>query len=216
MLSWRLAKSLETLRRQINEAAPARSKSADGTIGDAAHASRSSDHNPWVKDAGIGVVTALDITHDQRNGVDCAAIAEALRASGDPRLKYIIWNSRIWNPSKSPSWRAYSGANPHDKHVHISVSPTKARYDDANPWAWGSAKPAPAAPAVGAAPLIYQGIAGQDAHVARAKTGLIKALKDEPGFGPLLDGLVRGFQAQLGLKPDGKVGGYTWPHIPKS
>src|SRR5262245_17058562 len=119
-MSWRLAKSLEVLRQQIDEAAPKRAKSSDGTIGDAAHASRSSDHNPWVKDGGIGIVTAMDITHDPRNGVDCGAIAEALRASGDPRLKYIIWNRQIWTPAKSKNWRPYTGTNPHDKHMHVS------------------------------------------------------------------------------------------------
>ncbi|HKV33547.1 MAG TPA: hypothetical protein VJP89_04485, partial [Pyrinomonadaceae bacterium] len=61
-MAWRVAKSLLRLREQINELAPNRSKASDGTIGDAAHASRKSDHNPWVKDGSIGVVTAMDIT----------------------------------------------------------------------------------------------------------------------------------------------------------
>src|SRR5215472_9581086 len=61
---WRVAKSLARLRTQINDAFPQRSKSSDGTIGDAAHASRSSDHNPWIVDDGIGVVSAFDVTHD--------------------------------------------------------------------------------------------------------------------------------------------------------
>lgn len=210
-MSWRLAKSLETLRKQINEAAPGRSKASDGTIGDAAHAARGSDHNPWVKDAGIGVVTALDITHDPRNGVDCAAIAEALKASGDTRIKYIIWNRRIWTRAKSQGWLAYTGANPHDKHIHISVASTKERYDDARPWAWGAAQPNADAGTVEELPLLSEGEMGHPEHVARAKVALIKALQAEPGFGPLLDGLVRGFQARNKLKADGKIGSYTWP-----
>jgi murein L,D-transpeptidase YcbB/YkuD len=210
-MTWRLAKSLETLRAQINEAAPKRSKASDGTIGDAAHSSRSSDHNPWVKDAGVGVVTALDITHDPRNGVDCDAIAEALKASRDLRIKYVIWNRRIWTPAKAQAWRSYTGANPHDKHVHISVVATKNRYDDTKPWAWGAAKPNADAGTVEELPLIFQDITGHDAEIALAKVGLIRALQNEPGFGPLLDGLVRGFQKQKKLKVDGKIGSYTWP-----
>jgi peptidoglycan hydrolase-like protein with peptidoglycan-binding domain len=210
-MSWRLAKSLETLRKQINEAAPGRSKASDGTVGDAAHATRASDHNPWVKDGAVGVVTALDITHDPLNGVDCAAIAEALRASRDPRLKYIIWNRRIWTPTQSPNWRAYKGVNPHDRHVHVSVISTKARYDNEGPWAWGAAKTNTAADVVEDLPLLHEGITGQDAHIALAKAALQIALKAEKGFGPLLDGLARGFQKQHGLKVDGKIGSYTWP-----
>ena len=56
-MTWRLARSLETLRAQINRIAPNRSKVSDGTIGDAKHASRSSDHNPWAKDGGVGDIT---------------------------------------------------------------------------------------------------------------------------------------------------------------
>lgn len=133
-MAWRVAKSLETLRKQINAAHPKRSKANDGTIGDAAHASRSSDHNPWVKEGIMGVVTALDITHDPANGVDCGKIAEALKASADLRIKYIIWNKRIWNPDVSDRWRKYSGSNPHDKHFHVSVKSTKALYDSEKPW----------------------------------------------------------------------------------
>ena len=69
-MAWRVAKSLLKLRDQINAHAPKRSKKSDGYIGDAAHASRSSDHNPWVKDGKMGVVTAADFTHDPAGGFD--------------------------------------------------------------------------------------------------------------------------------------------------
>src|SRR5688500_3284745 len=68
---WRVAKSLLTLRDEVNQAAPQRSKASDGTIGDAAHCRRQSDHNPWVRDGNIGVVTAMDITDDPTHG--CSA-----------------------------------------------------------------------------------------------------------------------------------------------
>jgi hypothetical protein len=212
-MSWRLAESLKTLRRQIDEAAPGRTKSSDGTIGDAAHASRSSDHNPWVKDGRTGVVTALDVTHDPRGGVDCEAIAAALRKSGDDRIKYIIWNRRIWNPDKAPDWRSYAGANPHTKHLHLSVRPERARYDDAREWDWGGAKASPTAAPADVRPMLIQGVAGQDIYVARAKEALIAALGKEAGFGPLMDGLLRGFQRQQGLGADGKIGAYTWEKL---
>jgi hypothetical protein len=134
---WRLAKSLEKLRSQVNETWPRRSKASDGTIGDPAHASRTSDHNPNA----AGVVCALDITHDPKNGVDAGKLADTLKLSRDPRIKYIISNKRIWNPSVSKDWRPYTGSNPHSKHVHISVVSDKKLYDAVTPWALGSMKP---------------------------------------------------------------------------
>src|SRR5690606_32869264 len=114
---WRLAKSLDVLRGQINKAHPSRSKISDGTIGDAAHSSRNSDHNPWVKDGAMGVVTALDITHDPDNGVNIQQLADALVASRDDRIKYIICNGKIVSGSGQGNpawvWRNYTGANQH-------------------------------------------------------------------------------------------------------
>jgi hypothetical protein len=133
MTSWRVARSLDTLLSQVNAAAPLRSRASDGSIGDAKHASRSSDHNPWVNVSGIGVVTARDFTHDPKH-FDAHKFAEVLKASGDRRLKYVISNGRIWNPSISQGWRPYRGANPHDKHTHVSVKPLKALFDDTTPW----------------------------------------------------------------------------------
>ena len=139
-VSWRVARSLLVLRRQIDGRAPRRDKVHDGTIGDAAHATRNSDHNPWVMDGSIGVVTAMDITHDPANGCDAGLLAAAIRASRDRRVKYVIWNRQIANASpigNAPAWtwRPYTGANPHSKHVHISVRPEAATRDSEGEWA---------------------------------------------------------------------------------
>jgi hypothetical protein len=138
--AWRVAKCLLALRDQVNQRTPNRKKLSDGTIGDVAHAARTSDHNPWVRDGAVGVVTAMDITHDPGGGCDAGALAEAIRASRDPRVKYVIWNRRIANSSSiagaAPwTWRPYDGANPHDKHVHLSVKPEKTAYDLTTTWA---------------------------------------------------------------------------------
>ncbi|MES2044608.1 MAG: DNA/RNA non-specific endonuclease [Pseudomonadota bacterium] len=138
-INWRIAKALLKLRDQVNATAPNRKKGWDGTIGDAAHASRSSDHNPWIVDGGQGVVTALDITHDPQGGCDAGKLAESIRTNKDKRVKYVIWNRRIANASPIDgqptwAWRPYSGANPHDHHVHISVAAKKAQYDATSPW----------------------------------------------------------------------------------
>ena len=136
---WRPAESLLALKQQINAAFPGRKTGSDGIVGDASHQTRASDHNPWVTDGGKGVVTAMDITHDPASGCDAGKIVEVLRASRDPRIKYLIWNRRIANSSAIGSvapwtWRSYTGTNPHDHHFHLSVKPDKPLYDDAGPW----------------------------------------------------------------------------------
>jgi hypothetical protein len=132
---WRVAKSLLTLLSAVDAAFPGRSKASDGTIGDAAHAGRESDHNPWVKDGLVGVVTAIDITHDPASGCDASRIVAALVASRDRRIKYIIWNRQIVNSTVSPwLWRTYRGPNPHTQHFHLSVSSSKSHFDDESPW----------------------------------------------------------------------------------
>jgi hypothetical protein len=137
--AWRIAKSLLRLREQVNARFPTRNKREDGAIGDAAHATRNSDHNPWVRDGSMGVVTAVDITHDAHSGCTGEALAEAIRGSRDPRVKYIIWNWRICSSSRvggtaAWAWRPYRGDSPHNKHIHISVKPAKTAYDDASDW----------------------------------------------------------------------------------
>jgi hypothetical protein len=136
---WRVAKALLALREQVNAMAPNRRKKSDGTIGDAAHATRASDHNPWVREAGVGVVTAMDLTHDPTGGCDAGALANALLASRDPRIKYVIFNRRIASHLRKGAaapfeWRPYGGSNPHTHHVHISVREMKTAYDATDPW----------------------------------------------------------------------------------
>lgn len=128
-MTWRVARSLTVLLNQLNAAYPTRSKVSDGSIGDAAHATRDSDHNPWY---GPGIVTARDFTHDPDDGIDCHKLAGQLVASGDKRIKYVIWNRRIWTPAAG--WRDYTGTNPHTAHLHLSVVASPL-CDDTTAWA---------------------------------------------------------------------------------
>lgn len=132
-MAWREANSLLHLRDQVNAKWPNRSKDSDGTIGDEHHSQRLSDHNPDAH----GVVTAMDITHDPAHGFDSYKFADLLLAAQDKRLKYVISNRRIGSGPRGTSpakWRKYTGANPHDHHVHISVIDEAALYDDKSDW----------------------------------------------------------------------------------
>ncbi len=139
-MSWRVAKSLLTLRDQVNALYPNRDKSSDGTIGDERHQATHSEHNPDDN----GVVRAMDISNDPAHGVVSDKIAHALIDSRDPRIMYVISNSKICSATVHPwEWRDYGGSNPHDHHFHISVVADPAKYDDTRPWT-----------AIGATPLV--------------------------------------------------------------
>ncbi len=144
-MSWRVAYSLggdskSGLLGEINAFAPGRDTASDGSIGDAAHAARTSDHNPWVTWDGVGIVRARDFTHDP-DKFPGQALADALEKKmreGHPALRsgsYIIWNHRILSYDRlSEGWRPYTGSNPHEHHVHLSVSTAHSGYDSTAPW----------------------------------------------------------------------------------
>lgn len=208
-MRWRLADALVTLRAQVNEMFPTRSKDSDGSIGDAAHASRSSDHNPWFSEAGIGIVTAIDITHDPKSGCDSYAMAEAFRAARDPRIKYIISNRKICAGSDGPqpwAWRPYSGANPHDHHVHVSVKPVKSFYDSTAPWRIDMAGAKADASYAAPPPTLRKGSRSDDVRTLQRLLGVAV----DGVFGPKTEAAVKAVQADAGLVVDGIVGPQTW------
>lgn len=146
LTSWRVAPAAHAVLRQANIVAPDRDRSSDGTIGDPAHSSRSSDHNP----SSDGYVYAVDLTDDDASGIDCREIARQIVERRDRRVKYLISEGRMIRSypllkdgrvvTPAWTWTTYSGANGHFKHLHVSVL-AKWR-NDASFW-W--VPPAPAA-----------------------------------------------------------------------
>lgn len=209
-MAWRLAESLKTLRQQVNLAFPERSKVSDGSIGNEEHASRSSDHNPWVHDGKIGVVTAIDLTHDPKHRFDSYQFAEALRKSKDSRIKYIISNRRICSPDqKAWAWRPYKGKNPHDHHCHVSVKSDKASYDSTKSWDFNSmhGKPIDVASAAHELPrTIRRGDQGADVE----KLQKLLNISTTGVFTEQVASAVKAFQNSKDLVADGVVGAQTW------
>ena len=117
--------------RQATALWPKRKKASDGLLPSSAHlaASPNSDHNTGL---------AVDLTHDPKNGVDCAKLFEELKE--DPRVSYLIFDKKIWNRKYAKRGnRPYTGKNPHTKHLHISILPDKA--NDTSPWFWWMNQP---------------------------------------------------------------------------
>jgi hypothetical protein len=120
-LAKRAAPAAIAALRQATALRPKRKKASDGLLPSKEHVHQNpnSDHNSGY---------AVDITHDIVNGIDCAVAFENLKA--DPRVKYLIFNSKIW--SKEKGIRDYTGPNKHTKHLHISIKETCG--DDTSPW----------------------------------------------------------------------------------
>lgn len=216
----RPAKSLVTLRDQINALSPHRDKSSDGMLASGPHhvVNPNSDHEPHVMDGSVGVVTALDITNDPAQGINSETLAEALRTAQDSRIKYLISNRKIASGTGQGQpawrWRPYTGTNPHNHHCHISVKADPAAYDSAAPWTItmtiqpGAANAPIAAPSD---PVLQEGASGAD--VKRLQT-LLNAKGVPVGvdgvFGEKTNDAVKAFQKAKGLVPDGVCGRHTW------
>jgi hypothetical protein len=117
--------------RQATALWPKRKKLSDGLLPSLAHqkASPNSDHNTGL---------AVDLTHDPKNGVDCAQIFEKLKE--DERVSYLIFNKKIWSRKHAKRGnRVYTGSNGHTKHLHISINPDMA--NDTSPWFWWMNQP---------------------------------------------------------------------------
>jgi hypothetical protein len=134
---WHLADSLSVLLREVDTRWPNRSKKSDGTIGDAQHAARRSDHNPNKR----GSVNALDITYP---GVDPKLIIEAVKKH--PSAAYVIFDKKIY--MRIYGWKAqpYSGKSPHKDHLHISIMQSKSAEEDKTSWLYKEKKKLPKYP----------------------------------------------------------------------
>jgi len=110
--------------RQATAISPSRKKASDGLLPSRAHLKQNpnSDHNSGL---------AVDLTHDPKNGIDCADIFKKLQ--DDPRVSYLIFNHKIWTPQRGVD--IYTGSNPHTNHIHISIKENRSK--DTSPWfAW--------------------------------------------------------------------------------
>ena len=118
------APALLTLRAQLDTRWPRRSRASDGIL-------RSEEHRRTSPKSEHTAGDAIDITHDPKHGPDLDALAAALLK--DPRTRYVIWRRRIANVEREGgAWRPYSGASPHEDHLHLSLFAD--RRDDASPW----------------------------------------------------------------------------------
>lgn len=143
MSDWVADLGVLKLRSQVDEAAPKRRRDSDGFKGDDAHAARTSDHNPEEPPPPgnpHNQVDAVDLTHDPANGADMGVVTESIRRSRDRRVKFVIFNGRMFASyarigRKAWEWGPYDGSDRHEGHAHISVN--DEHHDETQNWEIG-------------------------------------------------------------------------------
>jgi hypothetical protein len=136
MTDWILIPCLRALFMEFNRIAPSRDHASDGAKGDAAHEQEVSDHNPDevgkvpIHDADhINEVHAIDVDDTLRESdLTMEKVVQFLlgrcRSGAEKRLRYMIYNRRIWSASSGWVQKTYTGASPHTEHAHFSASYT--------------------------------------------------------------------------------------------
>lgn len=151
MSEWFLAPALAQLRKEVDAKWPKRDKASDGTIGDASHSARPSEHNPCWGCSGRseGIVRAIDIDNNGAPNEVTPLVKDVLAATiGSPLVWYVIYAGKIYSRTYGWSPRVYTGSNPHDKHIHISLNgangiPGDPGNFDTDPWLKDRPDPGP-------------------------------------------------------------------------
>ncbi len=222
-MAWHVAPSLVRLRREINIKWPNRDKRSDGSIGDASHSARYSDHNP----NGHGSVNALDIDKD---GINARWLVDQLKKH--PSVNYIIFNRVIYSRRYGFRARRYTGTNAHTHHIHVSILQTRSAENSTRPWLGTTPapqpKPRPApkyalpawpfgynhtkyfAPYLNSTPPKYQTIA----NVQRKLESIGYEVGAIDGrYGAKTRAAVLSFQRRNGLKADALIGFKTYSKL---
>jgi hypothetical protein len=148
---------LVELAEEFDTIGPRRDTASDGSIGDTAHKSRSSNHNrddatgsktPQSDSDGRPDIRAIDVDDSGPwlNGADMNKATELIvgrcRSGVENRLVEVIYNRRAAYASNGWKWIAYNGANAHTEHAHFGAKADTGRLEnDRRPWGlvekWG-------------------------------------------------------------------------------
>lgn len=208
-MSWHLAPSLVQFRDEVNKKWPKRSKKSDGTIGDASHAARKSDHNPNSR----GSVNAIDITYP---GVDPDVIIAAVKKH--PSAAYVIFNRHIYSATDGWAKKPYAGISPHTEHLHISIKQSVKAENSTVKWFSDAPKPVKKAPAKKPALPKYPGASKLKVGSKNAAVKVVQIALGNPVTGTLTANDVADVKRFQRLRPrlwpaDGVIGPKTYASL---
>jgi hypothetical protein len=223
---WRVAKCLLDLKAEADARWPNRDRRTDGFIGDDRHcgpaSKKTSDHCPNA----ANVVRAMDIDSD---GIDAAWLADQVRAKGkggDARLHnggYVVFNKRIASERQGWEWRDYTG-EPHQDHLHVSVSRDVSGYDGDGDWGVRNAvitptPPGPTPPKPVDLPKHEPGsrvLQVENPQMRGTDVGFVQRFvgaSDDGADGPKTKTQVERYQGIRGIPQTGIVDAVTWQQM---
>lgn len=148
---------LTALADEFDALGPRRDTASDGSIGDAAHQSRSSNHNrddtsgsstPQSDSDSSPDIRAIDVDDSgpwlngftMQKGVDL--IVGRCRSGQENRLVEIIYDRHAWYLSNDWNRIDYTGSNAHTEHAHFGAKADTGKLEnDTRPWGlvekWG-------------------------------------------------------------------------------
>lgn len=192
-----LAPALRVHRdNHINVAWPHRDKSSDGWIGDASHQATGSPENGG-SDHNENKRGLIDATDTDKDGIHVPTVIASQLIH--PSTHYVIFNKRIMSSRDKFMPHAYTGPNPHDKHIHRSIFQSATAENRTSgykfilaPMTW---------------PLLRRGAKGQAVKELQAyMNGYGYTLALDGDFGGGTEAAVKSFQKARGLAVDGIVG----------
>lgn len=129
---WIVVPNLNEAKDQFDKRFPKRDDASDGSIGNTAHSTHASSHNPdksgypeWRDGDSKNEVRARDFDRDLKDPDYTMESVVQLwvklaRAGTLWWVRYIIYNGRIWHKKDGFKTRVYTGANQHTEHMHIT------------------------------------------------------------------------------------------------
>lgn len=216
----RNARSIQRLKDEIQASYPG---TTIWIVGDEAHQSTWSDHNP---NECCDVYCALDVKGNA--GLSLPKFVQHLITNPHPNLRYVIFDHKIYHRSNGFKPEDYHGKSGHEEHAHVSVGNgpdgrSTTNYDNGTTsWRIASIGKTPSQPSKPSQPSTGKKLGDKMPTIKRGNKGSrVKMLQGlliawghkisvDGVFGPKTEAALRAFQGKYAKPVDGIAGPITW------